>query len=339
MRTVSITEKELARAIVDRDIDSKWVLPVANAAAFDDRATSRTPTTQYVQRSSRAVYEIISQMSVDSLSSSNYDALNAVIDFRNKLLEVGGSANACLAGSIASAIHNTLFHAICHEEVYDLQAIENVARKNRVSLGVVLVALTKDDRWSTRSSSIDLDAPDVEIARECLMKIGVDDFSKGGETWFDAFIKDRASMETRFGRSLLKNGAFLSYLSLFSGLADNQRILQLVLEYEKEGGKPIPVYFEQETNEQKAPMGKPIILNSEHVEQLSKDLDAFLKKRQIPQSLGTFQPISPNQVLRQVVTRCWDPDMRYIEYHLVTNLLDYDESGLSIYYDAKRSAK
>jgi hypothetical protein len=329
----------LARAIVDREVDTKWVLPVANAAAFDDQATSRTPTTRYVQHSSRGIYEIISQMSVDSLSSSNYDALNAAIDFRNRLLDAGGSANACLAGSITSAIHNTLFHVICHEEAYDLQTIENIARRNRVLLGSVLVALTKDDRWSTRTSHIDLDAPDVEIVRECLTKIGVADFSKGGETWFDAFIKDRASMETRFGRSLLKNGAFLSYLSLFSGLADNQRILQLVLEYEKEGGKSIPVYFEQETNEQKAPMGKPIILNSEHVDQLSKDLDAFLKDRQIPQSLGTFQPISRDQVLRQVVTRCWHPNIRHLEYHLVTQLLDYDESGLSVYYDIKRSTK
>jgi hypothetical protein len=334
-RDDNMMRSELADTIINRETKAKWLLPIINALAFDDQATTKSPTTLFVRNTSQAIYDVLSRMPDDSLSASDYNALQALIDFRNDILKTGGSANVCLAGSITAAIHGALFHAICHEKTYDLEAIENVALRNQVPLGQVFAALTKDDRWATRSTTIDPAANDVEVAKQYLMQIGVEDFNQGNRIWAEAFTKDPARMNSHFGRSLLKTGGFLSYFGLFVALADNQRILLLTIDYEKEIDKPIWDYFQTEIEEQEVSVDTPIKLDEDHVRMLSEDMDAFFQNRSLPLSIKTLQPISKDQVLRQILTRCWLPDVRERNYHLVKQLLDYDESGLSAYYDRK----
>jgi hypothetical protein len=330
MRDKSVTQEDLAAVIINRDVEAEWIIPALNAPSFDDQATTQSPTTLFARNAAQAMHGALSQMPIDSLSASDYDAMLVLIDFRDRLLDAAGSVNVCLAGSISNAIYNMLSHVVCREQVVDTQEIENIIKKNQVSLGRAVASLAKDDRWTTRSDNIDLDASDEEVARQYLAQIGINEFyaEDTEKVWFDAFVKERASMETRFDRSLLKDGDFLSYLALFIALADNQRTLLSIIDYEKVSGKLICEYFAKEIDEAS---GLPIRLGKGHINGLSEDLNAFLKSREIPISIRTFQPISSNQVLRQVLIRYEFRKTSDPQYHLVRDLLGYDEYGRSTY--------
>jgi hypothetical protein len=336
MRDDNVTQSELADVIVSREAKAKWLLPVINAPEFDDRATTKSPATLFVMDVSRAIYEVLSRMPVDSLSASDYDALQALIDFRNDLLDAGGSANVCLVGSITSSIYSMLFHIICHEGNHDIQAIEEIVIRNQVGLGNVIAALAKDDRWTTRSSSIDLGASDEEVAKQYLAQLGIDDLSDGRAAWFTALIEDKGSLVGHFSHSLLSEDAFFTYLGPFVALADNQRILQIAIEFEEETGKPVYSYFDTRGEEQKTRIGKPIELDEEQVTQLSDDIAAYLDGQPLPVSIRTFQPISADKVLGQIVNRFGLPNVRRLEYHLERNLLNYNKSELATYHNEGR---
>jgi hypothetical protein len=334
MRDATVTQEDLAAVIINRDVGTEWIIPALNAPSFDDRATTQSPTTLFARNAAQAMYGTLSKMPVDSLSASDYDAILALIGFRDRLLDAGGSVNVCLAGSISDAIYNMLSHVVCREQAVDIQKIENIIKKNQVSLGRVVASLAKDDRWTTRSVNIDLDASDEDVARQYLAQIGINEFyaEDTEKMWFDAFVKERASMETRFDRSLLKDGDFLSYLALFIALADNQRTLLSIIDYEKVSGKLIREYFSKEIDEAS---GLPIRLDKEHINKLSEELDVFMEDRPFPVSITKFKPISKDRILNQVFIRYEFRETSDPKYHLVRDLLAYDKYGRSTYDDEK----
>jgi hypothetical protein len=183
MRDKSVTQEDLAAVIINRDVGTEWIIPALNAPSFDDQTTTQSPTTLFARNAAQAMYGTLSKMPVDSLSASDYDAFHAVIDFRDELLDAGGSGNACLAGSATYAIHARLLHDLLHNENADVNIISYLANKNRVSIKRVVNALTKDGRWTSALQSYDINSEDAAALQSFLNLTSQSSGSKAGEPW------------------------------------------------------------------------------------------------------------------------------------------------------------
>lgn len=324
IRSGDLTQTEIVDALIERETGVRWSVPVLNATEYSEKATTKSATTVFVQNSAGAAYQILSQMDFGSLAPSDYENIEALIDYRNQLLDIGGTANLSLAISITKAIHNSLIHMIGLEKDRDLEAMKRVAQRNQIRLGGGFSALVKDDRWTTRSAGIDFSASDVEVAKQYLAQVGVKEIEDGQQAWLSAFQKDWALMVTDGGSPLLEQGSFRSYVGLCISLIDQQKMLLLAIQFEQETGRSIWNYFHVTKSDTGEPISPSTDRNPIALERFKSDFSAFLEGQEIPISLGTFQPIESERIIRTITFPIVTPESKDMNDYLKQHLLSYD---------------
>lgn len=294
----AIMEESAASNAFIFEIQEETSIPQINALdVLADKPTTNT-SMAYIQQASNDVCDFMKSGRVGENLVDSIPSMGALIDYRDRLLAVGGSARASLAGSITYSIHHVLFHDLLFSENANTAAIESLANKNRIVLKDVLHALSKDERWREETNSLNLEANDVSLLKEFLVGRGLDPDRQGDRAWWDCLRNRGLTMRLAFDRSLLKEEDLASHLFLWALLIDDQECLSVILEYQEQASGDLEEAFKSIKLTESMALEEAARIVYDQQRKIVQEIDAFIDKGVAKDSPRTFKPINGDDVWR-----------------------------------------
>jgi hypothetical protein len=264
-------------------------MPRMNAAMAD--ATSSSEMT-FIEQSTEAVYENMRMENMNRITSESSRVLYAIIDFRDRLLEKGGSGNACLAGSITYAVHERLFYEILNGGNADVATIIDLAGRNRGALDAVCHALSFDGRFREEMFAVTKNQGNIDILRGFLVRNGEDPSKYGQGAWMRYFQRKGAGPLVAFDRALLSARDPGTILFVWALLIEDQDCFRIALDFEERYPCAIYDLIHGATSEESGDASPFQIPDADRISDFERKIDGFLTKREPMLSGRYFRAIN-----------------------------------------------
>lgn len=324
-----VKRTEVSEAIDSHILQSKTErsIPRINALdAYRDRSTTNTAMS-YIADSAKDVYDLMHLDRMSTVTAESASLLEAVIVFRNELLERGGSGNACLAGSITYAVHARLYYESVFSKNVNLPLIKDLAAKNRVAVKDVLNAMAQDERWRDEIQSLDLERDDASIPKQFLVKRSQNPERDGFMAWYKCLEAEKSQMHPMFDRHLLGVEALGPHLLLWAILIDDQEGLRLVIDYRNQPSPQLQDLFRDLKDRGTASFSEASRLAYERKDEAVREFDAYIAKNGSVQSPRTFQPLRGDAMWRSLELRIvnFSHERTNLDFLLTANLKMYQD--------------
>jgi hypothetical protein len=316
---------ELFDSHVLHDSSTEPIPKINIVDAIADKATTRS-SMAYIVQSADDVYGILNMEQMDTITSQSAVLLESIIDFRDRLLAKGGSANACLAGSITYAIHSRLYHELLFAKDADLNRIDQIADKNRIVLQNLLNALADDERWRSEIQTLDPGRNNVSVLHDFLDARGDGPDKLGTRAWMKSLQKRNLHVYPMFDRNLMRIDDLTPHLFLWAMLIDDQAIMHIILASYGNVSDSLQTFYKNVRDEEYGSLAETSKIVSEAKEMLVQEYDRIIDKQGSPISVMTFQQIRGEAVWQSLQGKIinYRNEGRVLDFMLGVHLKKYE---------------